>query len=116
MPLAIARASTVAHTHRSFLSLAPGSCARKVRMCMPGRASIARSDGSVFFFQAEDGIRDASLTGVQTCALPIYETLKGTRQLWLYNPENFSPEQIEEFAGLKDLHLKVARAWAAKEL
>src|SRR5207245_3761059 len=26
-----------------------------------------------FFFQAEDGIRDATVTGVQTCALPIYE-------------------------------------------
>src|SRR5436305_9753104 len=25
-----------------------------------------------FFFQAEDGIRDADVTGVQTCALPIY--------------------------------------------
>ena len=24
-----------------------------------------------FFFQAEDGIRDWSVTGVQTCALPI---------------------------------------------
>src|SRR5438046_9615525 len=30
-----------------------------------------------FFFQAEDGIRDWSVTGVQTCALPIY----GTREL-----------------------------------
>jgi len=27
---------------------------------------------SLFFFQAEDGIRDSSVTGVQTCALPIY--------------------------------------------
>src|SRR5437879_13882156 len=26
---------------------------------------------SFFFFQAEDGIRDTSVTGVQTCALPI---------------------------------------------
>src|SRR5690606_39767732 len=26
---------------------------------------------SVFFFQAEDGIRDFHVTGVQTCALPI---------------------------------------------
>src|SRR5260370_20003463 len=26
---------------------------------------------SSFFFQAEDGIRDSSVTGVQTCALPI---------------------------------------------
>src|SRR5689334_21443438 len=29
-------------------------------------------DGSDFFFQAEDGIRDGTVTGVQTCALPIY--------------------------------------------
>src|SRR5207249_9612149 len=27
----------------------------------------------VFFFQAEDGIRDRNVTGVQTCALPIYD-------------------------------------------
>src|SRR5690606_39874918 len=26
----------------------------------------------VFFFQAEDGIRDFHVTGVQTCALPIF--------------------------------------------
>src|SRR5690349_24062611 len=26
----------------------------------------------LFFFQAEDGIRDLYVTGVQTCALPIY--------------------------------------------
>src|SRR3989442_11375584 len=39
-------------------------------------ASWARweADGRIrffFFFQAEDGIRDADVTGVQTCALPI---------------------------------------------
>src|SRR5882762_2338861 len=28
-----------------------------------------------FFFQAEDGIRDSSVTGVQTCALPISKIL-----------------------------------------
>src|SRR5205085_8499780 len=27
---------------------------------------------SFFFFQAEDGIRDLTVTGVQTCALPIF--------------------------------------------
>ena len=26
----------------------------------------------IFFFQAEDGIRDSPVTGVQTCALPIF--------------------------------------------
>src|SRR5438876_1051723 len=29
-----------------------------------------------FFFQAEDGIRDGRVTGVQTCALPIYKVLR----------------------------------------
>src|SRR5437667_4051464 len=29
---------------------------------------------SFFFFQAEDGIRDRDVTGVQTCALPIWFT------------------------------------------
>src|SRR5260370_18078941 len=32
----------------------------------------------VFFFQAEDGIRDSSVTGVQTCALPILTGAGGT--------------------------------------
>src|SRR2546430_11110326 len=31
------------------------------------------SDILSFFFQAEDGIRDLTVTGVQTCALPICE-------------------------------------------
>src|SRR5437763_15337854 len=34
--------------------------------------SVNRSNSLLFFFfQAEDGIRDTSVTGVQTCALPI---------------------------------------------
>src|SRR3989442_7751487 len=33
----------------------------------------------VFFFQAEDGIRDADVTGVQTCALPISPARVGGR-------------------------------------
>src|SRR6266581_1813755 len=35
-----------------------------------GRRTYIRDD-LVFFFQAEDGIRDGRVTGVQTCALPI---------------------------------------------
>src|SRR5690606_39827689 len=35
-----------------------------------GDRSLAAS--SLFFFQAEDGIRDFHVTGVQTCALPIF--------------------------------------------
>src|SRR2546422_4665359 len=40
---------------------------------------------SFFFFQAEDGIRDVAVTGVQTCALPICSSqptpILGTAQL-----------------------------------
>src|SRR5215211_2617927 len=34
-----------------------------------------------FFFQAEDGIRDHCVTGVQTCALPI-SPFRSVRDLW----------------------------------
>src|SRR5256885_6117637 len=33
---------------------------------------FSRSGWLCFFFQAEDGIRDYKVTGVQTCALPIF--------------------------------------------
>src|SRR2546429_7016327 len=35
-----------------------------------------------FFFQAEDGIRDVAVTGVQTCALPICRRVSGVRLRW----------------------------------
>src|SRR2546430_11401707 len=38
------------------------------RVCATGDR---RRTPFVFFFQAEDGIRDLTVTGVQTCALPI---------------------------------------------
>src|SRR5688572_32547275 len=41
---------------------------------MGGYANSGESESwfCFFFFQAEDGIRDLTVTGVQTCALPIY--------------------------------------------
>src|SRR5436189_3292867 len=41
-----------------------------------------------FFFQAEDGIRDTSVTGVQTCALPIWPAPPG------HHPP--APERVPE--------------------
>src|SRR5690606_40489435 len=40
--------------------------------CLHSALSPCRSCLFFFFFQAEDGIRDFHVTGVQTCALPIY--------------------------------------------
>src|SRR5437762_3032009 len=43
-------------------------------VCVRGKCAADKGKGSrdyLFFFQAEDSIRDTSVTGVQTCALPI---------------------------------------------
>src|SRR5699024_11662805 len=40
-----------------------------------------------FFFQAEDGIRDRNVTGVQTCALPI-----SVEDIMIENPITIHPE------------------------
>src|SRR5689334_24190787 len=45
---------------------------------MSGRASTQTA--YFFFFQAEDGIRDGTVTGVQTCALPISDAGVPDRQ------------------------------------
>src|SRR5690625_6952168 len=42
-----------------------------------------------FFFQAEDGIRDGHVTGVQTCALPISLEVRG-------DDENEPPQPAEQ--------------------
>src|SRR5258708_11387238 len=44
-----------------------------------------------FFFQAEDGIRDDLVTGVQTCALPIFPVL--LRKIMEPPPLFFATEQ-----------------------
>src|SRR2546426_6969693 len=57
--------------------------------------SSNRAINALFFFQAEDGIRDYKVTGVQTCALPIlivlavaFLSIQGVglrgRQAWHY--------------------------------
>src|SRR2546427_12126288 len=48
-----------------------------------------------FFFQAEDGIRDLTVTGVQTCALPIYGWIEITYVgSEVNNPERNLPRSI----------------------
>src|SRR5205807_6584493 len=55
-----------------------------------------------FFFQAEDGIRDYKVTGVQTCALPIYTCLYGTKRLTglVGDFALAQPAEIRELQGL----------------
>src|SRR2546430_9571368 len=49
-----------------------------------------------FFFQAEDGIRDLTVTGVQTCALPICAASSG---LAVDQAELGAPVQITYWSG-----------------
>src|SRR5690554_7173167 len=53
-----------------------------------------------FFFQAEDGIRDADVTGVKTCALPIYDLtwFEEGKPLWYfrgYKTDGIDPQTGE---------------------
>src|SRR3712207_7360136 len=45
-----------------------------------------------FFFQAEDGIRDIGVTGVQTCALPICYSYVNGDPVNLRDPSGHYPE------------------------
>src|SRR2546430_12742226 len=63
----------------------------------------------IFFFQAEDGIRYLTVTGVQTCALPIYYQLRHharflSRKTWL------KPGRLSELNGFwRELRELLAR-------
>src|SRR5437879_13200855 len=55
-----------------------------------------------FFFQAEDGIRDTSVTGVQTCALPISSEMPAAAS-------EEASRACRELAFPTHLHLRIVR-------
>src|SRR2546429_2654563 len=63
----------------------------------------------VFFFQAEDGIRDVAVTGVQTCALPISlnEFEQTGRIKWATDLA-----EIPSKLGVKNVYAEVGTAFA----
>src|SRR2546426_12694285 len=75
-----------------------------------------------FFFQAEDGIRDYKVTGVQTCALPIYglmgrtpahvacvlSAFAGWRQLFDRGGTRFGDNVVRFYERARDEDLYVA--------
>src|SRR3712207_9004213 len=62
-----------------------------------------------FFFQAEDGIRDIGVTGVQTCALPIFPRPVSKAQLAVAEAA-YGPG-LGEFAAVNRLPLPHAVQW-----
>src|SRR5690554_7119773 len=57
-----------------------------------------------FFFQAEDGIRDADVTGVQTCALPISSPLLNARLTTTHIAHHPSPPRTTPHNTTHTLH------------
>src|SRR2546429_4799845 len=69
-----------------------------------------------FFFQAEDGIRDVAVTGVQTCALPILEgELDVPQHLARRVHDLYFNPQVEEFGPRTTWSLSNAFTSAFKE-
>src|SRR2546425_11375921 len=52
-----------------------------------------------FFFQAEDGIRDKLVTGVQTCALPIYRPRRRLPREVRRRQHRGDPPQLRRLSG-----------------
>src|SRR5699024_11244512 len=64
-----------------------------------------------FFFQAEDGIRDRNVTGVQTCALPIF----GDENIRVFPISNWTEADIWEYIGARELRLRSEERRVGKE-
>src|SRR5690625_1481532 len=61
-----------------------------------------------FFFQAEDGIRDGHVTGVQTCALPIYQDEDFIERGVQFIPDGWTRNDMFDFA---EKNLRLADAY-----
>src|SRR5699024_11887432 len=71
----------------SFLLLLRAAC---VASALLTAYAVHLLNGCYFFFQAEDGIRDRNVTGVQTCALPI-SLRAAPRRSWSQSRPRASP-------------------------
>src|SRR5260221_10186443 len=61
----------------------------------------------LFFFQAEDGIRDHCVTGVQTCALPISSRRRHTRSLCDWSSDVCSSDHTSELQSQQEISYAV---------
>src|SRR3712207_8965173 len=66
-----------------------------------------------FFFQAEDGIRDIGVTGVQTCALPIFGRLRARLDRADRQPGEEEQGRGERAAEAHNKNVAEPRSWRA---
>src|SRR3712207_7376926 len=65
-----------------------------------------------FFFQAEDGIRDIGVTGVQTCALPILPSRWSDKACCLHGTDPGESLTFERLLGFSPTEAPLVRARA----
>src|SRR5699024_12214566 len=62
-----------------------------------------------FFFQAEDGIRDRNVTGVQTCALPIFQLSPEMKKALVSCMHDLKKQRVEgNYVPAQNLHMTLA--------
>src|SRR5438067_5253971 len=64
-----------------------------------------------FFFQAEDGIRDRNVTGVQTCALPIFDEHRKPFQPSIWDRSASANGQVLEQVWFAGVHSNVGGSY-----
>src|SRR3712207_7668872 len=64
-----------------------------------------------FFFQAEDGIRDIGVTGVQTCALPISASVIGVGSVRIHAAGGYGSPQCRAPVRAVRYRLICVRTW-----
>src|SRR5699024_12046609 len=73
-----------------------------------------------FFYQAEDGIRDRNVTGVQTCALPIYFLVSWQSQAeeshWLMRAKDNLRYEVIHHNAAHDFQIKMPVSARAKKI
>src|SRR2546422_185925 len=62
-----------------------------------------------FFFQAEDGIRDVAVTGVQTCALPISAVVNAIAERYVAVAADLKRQRLTELTKILDEQLSAAQ-------
>src|SRR5207245_3914233 len=82
------------------------------------RRPVQRRRLACFFLQAEDGIRDATVTGVQTCALPIYFSSRGVPPQGVSGSSpafNHDPDVVKETSACHTLYGRSEERRVGKE-
>src|SRR5688572_32320951 len=71
---------------------------------------------SFFFFQAEDGIRDLTVTGVQTCALPIWQVQALAQEVDAHQHVELTQAQVpQDLDALEGLDVRSEERRVGKE-